>query len=171
MIQRIQTLWLLLAVLLSVAAFFFPLANFGFEFKGEQLSAIYKILPVKTAPYQYNAAWTVLIANCITGITAFITVFLYKNRRLQMRVLAFAFLFSLAEMALIFFYQADAGLTEAVTNICKGTPQIIDSVLQNAKITYNIASYFPLIQLVFFVFAMNGIKKDEALVKSSERLR
>ncbi|MBR1626514.1 MAG: DUF4293 domain-containing protein [Bacteroidales bacterium] len=171
MIQRIQTLWLSLAVLLCVAAFFFPLAMFGFSYRDISISAIYKLLPVNTAPYQNSPALFALIANCLSGILALVTIFLYKNRRLQMRVLAFAFLFAVMELAVIYFYQLDAGLEEAVTSLYKSTPQAIASAVENARTTWGLASYFPIAQIIFFIFALNGIKKDEALVRSADRLR
>ncbi|MGP1515444.1 MAG: DUF4293 domain-containing protein [Bacteroidales bacterium] len=171
MIQRVQTLWLLLAVLLSVAAFFFPIAIFQFPYREHSLDAIYKLLPLNTAPYQYAPAWFSIFFNCITGVITVITIFLYKNRRLQMKVLAFAFLSSLIELAGLYFYQIDAGLTDAISNIYNATPEIIKSTVNVAKTTWGLASFFPIAQIVFFVFALKGIKKDESLVRSADRIR
>lgn len=171
MIQRIQTLWLSLAVLLSIAAFFFPLAMFQFPYKELPLDAIYKLLPINTSPYQEVPAWSALIMCCLSGIVGLVAIFLYKNRPLQMRIVAFAFLFSIVELALLYFYQIDAGLTTAVTNICKGDPAQIAPTIEAAKTTWGMASFFPIAQIIFYIFALQAIKKDEILVRSSERLR
>ncbi len=171
MIQRIQTLWLSLAVLLSIAAFFFPLAMFQFYYKDLPLDAIYKLLPLNTSPYQEIPAWSALITCSLSGVIALIAIFLYKNRPLQMKIVAFAFLFSVIELVLLYFYQLDAGLSDAVTNICKGDPTQIAPTIEKGKTTWGVASFFPIVQIVFYVFALQSIKKDEILVRSSERLR
>ena len=171
MIQRIQTLWLALIVILSIAAFFFPLAIFQFPFKDMPIDAVYKILPINTQPFQDIVAWSVMIPNCLVAILSLVTIFMYKNRNLQMKIVAFVFLFTVIEIGLLFFYQIDAGLKYAVTSLCKGTPEIIENTVKAAKTTYGMGSYAPIAQLVCLVFARNGIRKDEIKVRQSERLR
>lgn len=171
MIQRIQTLWLSLAVLLSAAAFFFPLAVFRFSFKDMQIDHIYSMVSSSKELIQTSPAWAALICCLITALIALITIFLYKNRSLQMKVLAFAFLVSVIELALLYFYQLDAGLKETVSIVCKGTPEVIDSAVQSAKTTWGFASFFPIVQIFLYILALKAIKKDEALVRSADRLR
>ena len=171
MIQRVQTLWLALAVLLSIAMFFFPLAIFSFHYKEFTIDGVYRLIPSQGSLTQTNIAWSSLITNVLVGIISLITIFLYSNRGLQRKVLAFAFLIALIEIALNYFWQMDAGLKEAVTAICKGTPEIIQSTIDNAKATWGFGMFFPVAQLVFFVFALRGIRKDEAIVRSADRIR
>ena len=171
MIQRIQSLWLALVVVLCVAAFFFPLAIFQFPVKDFTTDAIYKLLPIGTQPYQSDPAWTALIFNCIVLVVGFITIFMYKNRIIQLKILSFAFLACVVEVALLFFYQIDAGLTAAVTSMYKGTPAEIKPTVDAAKTAYGVASYFPIAEVIFFILARNAIRKDEIRVRNSERLR
>lgn len=171
MIQRIQTLWLALAVLLSVAAFFFPVAIFEFTYKDAAITTIYKLIPSQSALITPEPAWSLLVGNVLVGIISLITIFLYKNRTLQRKILAFSFLIAVIEIALIYLYQLDSGLKQVITYLCQGTPEIIPSTIAAAKITYGFASFFPIVQILCFVFALKGIRKDEALVRSADRIR
>ena len=171
MIQRIQTLWLALAVLLSIEAFFFPVAIFEFTYKDGPIPITYKLIPSQSDPIPSQPAWSLLVGNVLVGVICLITIFLYKNRTLQRKILAIAFLLTAIEILLVYFYQLDSGLKQVITYLCQGTPEIIPSTIAGAKITYGFASFFPIVQILCFVFALKGIRKDEALVRSADRIR
>ncbi len=172
MIQRVQTLWLSLAVLLAVLTFFFPLANFSLQ----DQDIIYNL--VKKAPninepnyYQQSSAIVLIILNCVFIALTLVTIFLYKNRGLQMKVLAFAFLVEVAYTLVLFLYQTDAGLEEILQYFLQGKEDMIEPALKSAKTIYGVGSYFCVAQILCLIFARNGIRKDEKLVRSSDRLR
>ncbi len=171
MIQRIQTLWLALIVVLCIANLFFPLAIFNIQIKDMPEDAVYRLLPTSSSFYQSSPAWTTLIFNGIVCILSLVTIFLYKNRVLQLKVLAFAFLACVVEVALLFFYQIDAGLETIITSLYRGTPELIKPNIEASKITYTLGSYFPIFEVIFFIFARNAIRKDEMRVRASDRLR
>lgn len=172
MIQRIQTLWLLLVVLLCGAMFYFPLARYTFDVMGADNSVqIYKLIPIKNALYQQEPALISLIANILTIVLSCVTIFLYKNRVLQLKVLAFVFLIVVAHVALLFFYQIDLGLEQVVGSLYKGHENEIATVIQKAKTTYLMGSYFPIAQVVCLVMARNGIRNDIIKVRQSDHLR
>lgn len=89
MIQRIQSLWLLLAAACAFAGFKFP------YYSGTKLND-----PVL---YELNATSTIfLMATTIAvGVLALINIFLYKKRALQLRLCALGILL---EAVLIFLY-------------------------------------------------------------------
>jgi 4-hydroxybenzoate polyprenyltransferase len=119
MIQRIQTLYLLLVVALCCVALYFSL--------GTSI-----LLPI-------------LIALC--AIIAFIGIFLYKNRKWQMRIC-----WANALLLLFTFGAAFGGIA-----------------LKGGKIS---PAFYLLIVNVFLVLpAIRAIKKDEDLVKSLDRIR
>jgi hypothetical protein len=68
MIQRIQTIWLLIIVVLAIIGTVFPLTGFAVGVKGDIHNPY--ALPLKVA------------ISCI-AVIAMIAVFLYKNRKLQ----------------------------------------------------------------------------------------
>lgn len=172
MIQRVQTLWLALALLLSVLAFFFPLANFSLP----DQSIVYNLV-VKSADinsdnfFQQSSPIILIILNCVFMLLCLATIFTYKNRLLQMKVLAFAFLIIVAYTLVLFLYQTDAGLKQILTTFLKGREDLVQSVFQSTKTIYGVGSYFPIAQIICLVFARNGIRKDEKLVRSMDRLR
>lgn len=156
MIQRIQTLFLLIVFGLSLAAFFFPLASF---LSSPVYSIELGVLGVKEYT-SYGVQWpnTILlpIVLGLTGLIAFLTIFLYKNRRTQVRLIRFDLLLNIIYLALIFFYYVPE--LETIT-------QTSADYLQEPGI------YFPLVSAVFLILANRFINKDEKLVRSADRLR
>lgn len=89
MIQRIQSLWLLLASACAFASFKFPYYS-GTNAKG-------------LSPYELNAAenFLLLVTTAIAGGLALFTIFLFKKRTLQLRLCVLGILL---EAILIFLY-------------------------------------------------------------------
>lgn len=147
MIQRIQSLYLLLVVALSAALFAVPIysletlkvandgAHTGFQFFNCTSNMVYCIL------------------NSITGFFALVVLFLFKNRNLQIRLCNLN-MFIICIFTGTIFYFADHSKTNP------------DSIIH-----YTIGSYFPLVQLVLSFLAIRAIRKDEELVRSADRLR
>lgn len=89
MIQRIQSLWLLLAAACAFAGFKFS------YYSGTKLN--------DTALHELNATSTLLlmVTTIAVGVLALINIFLYKKRALQLRLCALGILL---EAVLIFLY-------------------------------------------------------------------
>ena len=89
MIQRVQSVWLLLAAACAFAGFKFS------YFSGTKLN--------DTALHELNATSTLLlmITTIAVGTLALITIFLYKKRSLQLRLCVMGILL---EAVLIFLY-------------------------------------------------------------------
>lgn len=172
MLQRVQTIWLALAAIIAGLAFIFPIANF--DLPGQAI--IYSLFPkdagINSASfYQQSPAWSLVILNIAFIILTIVTIFLYKNRGLQMKVLAFAFLVVVAYTCILFMYQTDAGLKDILETFCKGREDLLKTYMEKQETFYGFASYCPIMQMLLLVFARNGIRKDEKLVRSSEHLR
>ena len=82
---------------------------------------------------------------------SFINIFLFKNRKLQLRICVFNVLLIIALIAL--------------------TAYFLFFVLKNPDVTFEIASIFPIIALILILMGRNGIKKDEKLIRSIDRIR
>ena len=89
MIQRIQSLWLLLASACAFASFKLPYYN-GAK---ENITADYRLLATET--------FLLIIVTSIVATLALVIIFLYKNRTLQLRL---AVLGILMEAIIIFLY-------------------------------------------------------------------
>lgn len=155
MIQRIQTLFLFLVFAISVAAFFFPIASFWGQFYSVKLT----VLGVQEFT-PYDVAWpdTIFLTAMLglIGFLAFMTIFLYKRRMLQVRLIRFNLLLNVGYVALIFFYYVPE--LEAITDI-------------TADYISEPGIYLSLASVLFLVLANRFINKDEKLVRSADRLR
>jgi len=139
MIQRIQTIWLILA---SVAAFL----TFKFSFFSGNIVAADQTKTFTSLTAVSNPI--ILTFTAATGIAALIAVFLYKNRKLQMRISLMAMLVSL--LTILLYYNQTRRFAEG---------------------TYDLTALLALAVPVFFILALRGIYKDQKLVKSLDRLR
>lgn len=157
MIQRIQTLFLVLALISGVLVFFFPLANYYHELYGNYKLFVTDLKSMDPDPKITTSIWFTSPLWVIAGasvILTLISVFLYKNRLTQLKLVAFTILLNISFVVLVFIIYS---------NKITGLTQIEPS--------YQIGIFFPLITLVFLILANRFIRKDEALVKSADRLR
>jgi hypothetical protein len=141
MIQRVQTIWLLLAAVAGFLTTQIPL---------------YVGTMAGDARKEYVATESLLLfATAIVGsLLAVIAIFLYKNRSTQMKFTAFGIFVSVALIALEVW---QIGSFESANGILKGT--------------YYWGSLFPIAMAIFFFLAAINIRKDNKLVKSLDRLR
>ena len=146
MIQRIQTIWLLIASTLS--------------FVSLQTSFFSGMKPVTTdAAVQPEPAftqitgmtnWMLLATTIAMALIALISIFLYKSRPTQMRIALVGLFLS---VGLIFLYYRES--RQFLTG--QGTMDL----------TALVVMFIPFL----FFLAIRGIYKDEHLVKSVNRLR
>jgi hypothetical protein len=158
MIQRIQTVFLIVAFLASIALFFFPFAGVYSDTHTYKL-LIYdfkNMVPGEEPAFSFTTVLPLLLLNIITAATALVSVFLYKNRMSQLRFLRIGIFTDIVLIGLIFFVYA-----RIVENKLGATPDYLGEA----------GIYFPLITLIFLILANRFILKDERLVRSVDRLR
>ncbi|MDY5968456.1 MAG: DUF4293 domain-containing protein [Bacteroidales bacterium] len=183
MIQRIQSLFLLLAALGMALLLKFPIASYMAEpgIQNYTMAASLELIP-KSNPNMLrqieagsglvtmdpsNAAlhtWPALTLAGICFVLALTCIFLYKNRILQMRLVAFALLVNVAYVGLLFLWLIDkygkAAEGFAATLQCGPMHTI-----------YEAGTWIPLATLALFFFAQRAIRKDELKVRAADRLR
>lgn len=153
MIQRVQSLFILLTLILTIVALFIPFAVIAAD--GTE------ILTVKaTGLYQQMQGNEVLLSNIypiLLLISAaillqIVTLFLFRKRKLQIRFCTFGSVLQagIILLALFYIYQL------------KG---------DNNTIHFGFALILPLISIVSNILAGRYINKDEKLIKSLDRLR
>jgi len=157
MIQRIQSLFLILAAAAVILMFFFPISCFYSETLGNYKLLANGLKCMDPDPKIHTSAMFILPLLALVVVSAglsLLTVFLYKNRQMQFKVLAFNILISivLVIVILLFYMNTVQKLT--------GIPPV-----------YEFGAFCPLISLLFLVLANRYIRKDENLVKSADRLR
>jgi hypothetical protein len=141
MLQRMQSVWLLLAAVCAVLTIKFSFYSGNVEVPGQPVTFQYL-----TAAFSF---WILIVTIVITCIAA-IDIFLYKNRRLQGRLAILGVLFSFLN---IFLYLKE-----------------IHRFVENQG-SHTISSIFVFLIPVFFFLAWRGIYRDQKLVKSLDRLR
>ena len=149
MIQRIQTLWLFLASLIS--ALLLTDWYTGYVYKADVpqgFGAVVKYLRVT------NHFPSLLLAVAMI-VLPFIAIFFFKNRKRQRSLGVFSIVLCIAFISLSMMH---------IANFSNGTPPP-----QNGS--YQAGMVIPVIALVFIILAIGGIRKDEKLVKSMDRLR
>ena len=152
MIQRIQTLYLLLATAMMSLTLFLPLATIVYGgnelvLKAFTLSGVESIegtLPV------YLGAFLAL-----TTALLLVIIFLYKKRLVQIRLCVSAIVLLLGSAGLIGLY-------------CY---RLCDILSGDLIFTLGFASLMPVVAIIPVVLAIRGIARDEALVRSLDRIR
>lgn len=154
MIQRIQTVYLLIIVALLSAMFFLPLAVlqsadtlYLFDVSGMHDM---QMEPDRELLYP---TWALFVLTTAMIVIAFITIFLYKNRILQIRLSIFNAILMICFYALFAFFIWTIKTTVPV------------------DLHVKFALSFPLIAVIFDYLAIRNIGADEVLVRSLDRLR
>ena len=137
MIQRIQSIWLFLAAV----CVFLTLKFSTYVGTNKDLIPSTFLNGIATLP--------LIFVTLAVGILTLITIFLYKNRKLQLRLTILAVLL---EAGLVFLYY-----NEIQTFIGKGT--------------FSITAILHVAVIVFLILAARGINSDNKLIKDSNRLR
>jgi len=148
MIQRIQSVYLLASFLILLLMLFLPLFEFNagdYVFNSFQIQA--------KAPAQSLATFPIGIYLILTLVAHLFAIMLFKNRTLQMRATTFLSIFLIGFYALLAFYYFVV-INFEITNV-------------KAQITL----FIPLISAILVFMANKGIKKDEKLVRSADRIR
>lgn len=147
MIQRIQTVYIFLSAILIGSLFSLPFA----EIADQNQLYLFDIRGiVRNGTVHENGMAIALFIALILLLHVF-AFFSYKKRILQVRVLVFSILLMLGLFGLFYFF----------------TYYSFDHV----QISFKIAVAFPLIAVVLDYLAIRNIGKDEALIRSIDRIR
>jgi hypothetical protein len=156
MVQRIQSFFLLLAIIASslfMTGSYLNLINSATDYKTVvKFSGVYMVSP-GSGNTIISHLFPVPVLSVLVPLFAAIVVLLYKNRKLQKKIILFDIL-----LELILIISAFVLLLPEVQHNSA-----------NLKPGYKII--MPLLSLIFLVLAYMGVKKDDELVKSYDRLR
>lgn len=150
MIQRIQTVYLFLVVVLGTLLCFFAPVQFlpptGTEY-------------IALTTFQ---KWPLAVLTIAVPVIALVNIFLFKHRLLQARINVVNVVLCLGYYALLALY---------IAYIVKGNEPIHGMLLEDADWYLNVWAGIPLINVVLSLMATRRILKDEALVRAADRLR
>lgn len=149
MIQRIQTIYLLVVAILMVVMMSLPVGNLLgadntiYEFTNLSITA-------QGGEPDY-APWALFAILMVEAVVSLITIFQFKRRILQMRLTSFA------TILMIGYYVVLVTFVLMLKGDCSFVPQWTVCL--------------PFIAIVLNWLAVRAIGKDEAMVRSYERLR
>lgn len=150
MIQRIQSVYLLIVTILLIVAMFLPVGSFV---TAEGNIYEFTNLGVDLGNATDSSPWGMFAILLLSAIVAFATIFLFRNRMLQIRMTIFNI------VLLVGYY-----ITFVAFML------ILQSRL-NASYGLSWGLCLPLIAIILNYLAVRAIGKDEFLVKAADRLR
>jgi hypothetical protein len=150
MLQRMQTLYFLGALVLLITCFFIPLAE---VVTASGPSGAFTLSGLKNINITTDIKLLIVILSAITSTILFVNIFGYKNRKRQMKI----------SMTIIILLVCIIGTLLFQLIQFRKEPGMI--------ILFKLPLVFPLISIIFTYLGYRGIKKDDELVRSYDRLR
>ena len=149
MIQRIQSVYLLIVTILMVVCLCNPVGTIVSESKEiSEFGNLFISLPDGTKDY---APWALFVILLLVAILAFGTIFLFKKRMLQIRITIFSTILLIGYYLTLIAY--------------------IFMLAENTNFSASWSICLPLVGIILNWLAIRGIGADEALVKAYDRLR
>lgn len=152
MIQRIQSIWLFLASITLFMLLILPIVtkiDQGTEY-WILVGGLYQ--KAATGTLKITAFTPLFASTILIGLMAFGNIFTFNNRTLQKRI---------CNVVII--------LTVGLSFWISQSAQKIPGGLTGAS--YNAGAFMPILAIIFCFLAIRGIRKDEQLIKSADRLR
>lgn len=155
MIQRIQTLFLLIAAAFAILTFTFPFASFSsegitlIEMNAFSITNINQenMLNISTNVFAIGTLSVIICALCLLDIM------LFTNRTIQIRFTTYTLILIILHITVITIY----AFLIASNHKLNFTPE------------FGIIAQ--IVSLILVILALKKIKKDEALVRSIDRIR
>ncbi len=154
MLQRIQSVYLFISSLLLLLLLNNPVARLVIS---EDLILNLNVFSIAAEPntnFEPFNVWPLAILAVTVFIIGLITIFLYKKRTTQMRLCVFNMILMFGLVGLIFFYT-----------------KITVKELDGMSSVFLWPIVVPFISIILTYLALKAIQRDDALVKSYERLR
>lgn len=152
MIQRIQTIYLTLAAIMLGLTFSFPFATYN----KDQAVVLFNAYGVSENAGEVSTFFPYYITIALSMGLALFSILQYKKRKVQITVGRLIYLLLAVTIAFVFidFYSLKAQFE-------------IDS----SAVSYGVSMFLPVAALPVVFMANRNIRKDEALIKSLDRLR
>ncbi|WP_297327905.1 DUF4293 domain-containing protein [uncultured Bacteroides sp.] len=152
MLQRIQSVYLLVVAILLVVALCMPVGSFiGADGITEN---VFKPLGLSMADGSFQSTWGLFGLLLLSAIIAFCTIFLFRNRMLQVRMTIFN------SVLLVGYYIAFLVFMF-----------VLKSDLEAMSFKLGWALCLPAVSIILNYLAFRAIYRDELMVKASDRLR
>ncbi len=152
MIQRIQSLFLLLALICMSIFYFVPFGSLEMQAETGIVDVPMGLYGVDFGEEHYSTLPLLILLSFVV-LTLLVTIFMYRHRVLQIRICIFNMILALGCSGLAFFFLYQA------------------SEKFGTNYHTSILVILPIVAAIFIVLAIRGIAKDEALIRSIDRIR
>ncbi|MBQ9640769.1 MAG: DUF4293 domain-containing protein [Bacteroidaceae bacterium] len=162
MIQRIQTVYLLLVAILSFTGL---LSQIGTYTLGEEVVATFSNFTFTSygpcATYQSAGPYALGVLLLMVIFLSIVSIMLFRKRMRQLRLCIFSSILLVGYIVVyaLFAYFYKENLDQVV------------SASGETAFRLRFVTVFPVLSLILNTMAIHGIRKDEALVRSLDRLR
>ena len=157
MIQRVQSLFLLVAAAVAIAVLFIPIGNI-IDATGFSLYQ-YDAFSLKKEGVGVMSTLYIALLWSVSAILSMVTIFLFKNRPLQVRLNGVNMLVMLAALVTMLYIYP---------NFVFEKRQFVTNA---AVLSFNRLILISLVPAVSLYFANMFIKRDEKMVRAADRLR
>ena len=151
MLQRIQTVYLFLALIVTVVCLCLPVGAFTPTGMGSDtvMYNLWKLLPEGGHDFSVWPLFVILLLTCPLNLFA---IFAYNNRKLQSRLCVYNVLLNLIWIAVY---------------------AVFGYVLPEDDMTFNplLAACLPGVAIILYIMARRGIQPAEQLIRSMDRIR
>lgn len=166
MIQRIQTVYLALVLILSFVSLISTIGEWTVgdvvvaHFSNFTFGATdaYKALDAKGGP------WCLGVLHILVILLSAMSIMLFRKRMRQLRLTIFSTILLVGYVAayalFVYYYQL---------NLDELTPAATIQLAPTFHLRF--VAIFPVLSIIFNCLAIQGIRKDEALVRSLDRIR
>jgi drug/metabolite transporter (DMT)-like permease len=152
MIQRIQSLWLLASAVCLSLMLFLPLAEIRTD-EGTVYLAMSNGLRLVEGEMAMPT-WPVFILVLVTALLLFLNIFLYRKRKLQIRFCVYGIILAFGMIGLMYYFWV-----------------VIFRQLEVDSYYLRIPLILPVVSIILTYLAFRGIRKDEILVRSLDKIR
>lgn len=152
MIQRIQSVYLFVAVALSVACLCLQIGIFSDG--GLVVAREYNLWSVQQDGSWTFSQWPLFAVLLLSAAVGAYAIFAFRNRLAQARLCLFAVLLIVGWYVLYFVYG-----------------QVLSGGQSGVSFTPSLTAALPAVSVVFYLLARRGIKADERLVRAADRIR
>ncbi len=147
MIQRIQTIFILAAGMLIGSLY---VQKFADIIVNDELHIFNAFGIFKGEELVFSGLPLLIFIGLIAAIHL-VAIFLYKKRILQIRILGFTIILMLGLFGMFFYFTYAS--------------------FEDAKIAFKVAVVLPVVSIILDWLAIRSIGKDEALIRSLDRIR
>jgi CDP-diglyceride synthetase len=156
MIQRIQSVFLLIASIFALLQFFSPIAWFYGDASTLQffVHRLIDHVPGNEPLFRLYFLLPIISIALILIILPLLTIFSFRHLNRQLKMIRAMIFLTLIQVAAIFFFYVDR-----ISKFVLASPE------------YGFGIFIPLIILVFSFLSLRSVQKDIKLLRSVDRLR